>query len=229
MRIEHLESLATTTSAASAKFAFCDDITSGFMEGFCAANVSELADQKRVGQLNAISARMNPAQREALVLTIKQEEAYARAHAAGEIDLSGTARAMYQIDAEQSLRDDFLAALQIFEAGKHPSGSVQTYREADARLNAVYRKEMANAEAHEKEYGAVQSVGIRDAERAWLKYRGGWVAFARLRYPAIPPEAWLTLLTSDRTSVLDGSFCDMDAVDGPCAQKGNTWKPSPLP
>ena len=28
---------------------------------------------------------------------------------------------------------------------------------------------------------------------------------------------------SDRPiSILDGSFCDMDAVDGPCAQKGDT-------
>ena len=39
----------------------------------------------------------------------------------------------------------------------------------------------------------------------------------------------LVLLINDRISILDGSFCDMDAEDGPCAEKGDTWKPSLLP
>ncbi len=229
IRIQHLESMNAKTPADHTKFSFCDDITSGFMEGFCAAYVSELADQERSATLGPISARMSPSQREAFDKLVKGEEAYAHAHADGEIDLSGTARAMFQIDAEQTLRDDFLAALKSFEEGKYPTGSANEYEDADAQLNSAYRKAISDAEEHKKEYGAVQPDGIRDTEREWLKYRDSWVAFARLRYPTVPAEAWLTLLTSDRTSILDGSFCDMDAEDGPCAQKGNTWKPSPLP
>jgi uncharacterized protein YecT (DUF1311 family) len=229
IRLKHLESLIAKVPAGGTKFSFCDDITSGFMEGFCAANESELADRKRAEQLSEISAAMNSIQREAFAQLIKDEETYARAHAGGEIDLSGTARAMYQIDAEETLRDDFLAALQSFEAGRYPSGSAQVYRDADARLNSAYRKAMGDAEEHKKDYGAVQPEGIRDAERAWLKYRDAWVAFAKLRFPSVPSEAWLVLLTNDRTSILDDSFCDMDAVDGPCAWKGDTWNPSPLP
>ena len=75
----------------------------------------------------------------------------------------------------------------------------------------------------------MQPKGIRDAERAWLKYRDSWIAFAKLRYPSVPADAWLVLLTNDRTSILDGSFCDIDVVEGPCIHKGDTWKPSPLP
>lgn len=217
------------TRADHTKFSFCDDITSGFMEGFCAAYVSELADQERSASLGPISARMSPTQKEAFDKLVKSEEAYAHAHAAGEIDLSGTARAMFQIDAEQTIRDDFLAALESFEAGKYPRGSAKEFEDADTELNSCYRKAIGNAEKHEKEYGAVQPDGIRGAERKWLKYRDSWVAFAKLRYPTVPSEAWLILLTSDRASILDGSFCDMDAEDGPCAQKGDTWKPSPLP
>jgi uncharacterized protein YecT (DUF1311 family) len=229
IRLKHIESLDAKTHTSIVKFDFCDDITSGFMEGSCAAYGSELADQRRSAQLNAVSAQMSSAQQVAFVQLVKEEEAYARAHATGEIDLSGTARAMYQIDAEQTLRDDFLAAIQSFESGRYPSGSERIYRDADARLNSAYRKALSNAEEHIRDYGAVQPSGIRDAERAWLKYRDAWIDLAKLRYANLSPEALLALLTNDRTSILDGSFCDMDAVDGPCAQQGDTWKPKPLP
>lgn len=228
IRLRDLESRSTNLPATNTKFSFCDDITSGFMEGFCASYGSEIADRKRTESLHELSVQMNHAQRQAFDQLNQLEQAYARSHAR-EIDLSGTARAMFQIDAQDTLRDDFIAALQSFEAGRLPTGSAQQYHDADARLNSVYRQEMGNAEGHKRDYGAVQPAGIRDAERAWLKYRDAWVAFAKLRYPTVTSEMWLTLLTKDRTSVLDGSFCDMDADDGPCAQKGDTWKPSPLP
>ncbi len=224
-RIRHLESLEKGPTAA--KFSYCDDITSGFMEGFCADYNSEIADGRREDQFLAFVSSFTPAQRVAFATVRKLEEGYAEAHGAGEIDLSGSARGMFEIDAEESLRDDFLAALEAFEAGRLPAGSFEAYGEADARLNSVYGTTMSDAEARKGEYGAIQTDGIRDTERAWLKYRDAWVRFAKLRYPAVPADAWLTLLTEDRISVLDGSFCDMDA-DGPCTQKGGTWKPSPL-
>jgi hypothetical protein len=228
-RLDHIESLATRIIIRDEKLNFCDDITSGFMGGFCAASVSELADQKRLRSFDAMSAQMNPAQRQAFAQLIDKEADYSRAHGMGEIDLSGTARAVFQIDAEQTLRDDFLAALQSFGSGKTPNGSVRAYKDADAALNLAYHRAIAIAEAHKKDYGAVQPSGIRDTERAWLKYRKAWMAFAKLRYPNVLPAAWLALLARDRASILDGSFCEMDAVDGPCMQKGDTWKPSPLP
>ncbi len=229
IRIRHLESLGAGSPATGSTFDFCDDITSGFMEGFCAAYGSEIGDQKRATSLDALASRFTPVQRSAFEALHKSEEEYADAHARGEIDLSGTARAMFQIDAEQSLRDDFLAALQSFEKGDLPKGITNDAHEADQRLNAAYGKVMQDAEIHKADYGAVQPEGIRNAERAWLKYRDAWLAFAKLRYPDVDSDSWLALLTTDRTSVLDGSFCDMDDEDRRCARQGDTWKPSPLP
>lgn len=228
-RLKDIESRFAKSAAEAAKFSFCDDISSGFMQGFCAAYFSELADASRTKSLISMAASMNQAQRQAFEQLNKLEQSYARAHADGEIDLSGTARAMFQIDAEDSLRDDFISALQSFEAGKFPTGATEAFQGADARLNATYRHVMNRTEEHKNDYGAIQPEGIRAAERSWLKYRDAWLQFAKLRYPGVAPEVWLTLLTNDRASVLDGSFCDMDAEDGPCAQKGDTWKPSPLP
>lgn len=230
-RIEHLESMQKS-AGADAKFSYCDDITSGAMEGYCAAYFRELADQDRAKTLDAIPERFTPAQRDAFSELVLAQQAYALAHGNGEIGSSGTARSMYAIDAEQTLRGDFLAAVQSFEAGHYPGGSPASFAEADARLNLAYKKAVAYAEAHKADNGAVQPDGIRDAERAWLKYRDAWVAFAKLRYPAVLAEAWLTLLSKDRTSILDGSFCDMDAIangDKRCAHQGDTYKPRPLP
>ena len=228
-RIQHLEKLEKPSSPTGNTFDFCDDITSGFMEGFCAARASELQDQRREDSIRSITDPFTADQKTAFGNLRRAEETYAESHGRGEIDLSGSARAMFQIDAEDSLRDDFIEAVTYFESGNIPGGDAASYREADSKLNIVYRRVMAKTEQHKSEYGAVQPEGIRAAERAWLKYRDAWLVFAKVRYPNVPPEAWLTLLTRDRISVLDGSFCDMDAEDGPCASHGDTWKPSPLP
>lgn len=229
IRLEDLESREKPTTNRT-EFDFCNDITSGFMEGFCAAYGSELADQKRADHILGLSTSMGDDQRRAFDQLVEAEKTYARAHADGEIDTSGTARAMYQIDAEDSLRDDFIAALQSFAEKKDlPRGSAADYRESDDQLNAVYRSTIAEAEIHKTEYGAVQPEGIRNAERAWLHYRDLFVKFAHLQYANVPEDAWLTLSTRDRIAVLDGSFCDMDSVEGKCAPQGDRWKPSPLP
>lgn len=231
-RIDHLESMQTSTGEDAGKFSYCDDITSGAMEGYCAALFRELAEQDRAKTLNALPGQFTQAQRDAFSALVTSEQAYALAHGKGEIDLSGTARAMYENDAEQTLRDDFLAAIQSFESGRYPTGSPATYAEADAHLNQAFEKAVAYAEVHKSDSGAVQPDGIRNAQGAWEKYRDAWVRFAKLRYPAVPAEAWLTLLTKDRTSILDGSFCDMDAIangDQRCAHQGDTYKPRPLP
>lgn len=229
IRLEDLKSRGAP-GTKKPEFDFCNDITSGFMEGFCAGYSSELADQRRADQILRISTSLRNDQREIFDQLVQAEKAYAHAHGDGEIDTSGTARAMYQIDAEDSLRDDFLTGLQSFDQGKNlPRGSAQDYRQADDQLNAIYRSSIAEAEIHKSEYGAVQPEGIRNAERAWIHYRDLFVKFARLKYPEVPGDAWLTLLTRDRISVLDGSFCDMDAVEGKCAPQHDRWKPSPLP
>jgi len=106
----------------------------------------------------------------------------------------------------------------VFETGRCPIGSSSQYSDADARLNLAYPKALSVAEEHKNEHGAVQPEGILDAERASLKYRDAWIGFARLRCPSRPSEAWLVSRTNHRTSILDGSFCDIDVVDGSCAQ-----------
>lgn len=97
-------------------------------------------------------------------------------------------------------------------------------------MNRTYRKAIATAEAGKPGYGAIQPEGIRQAERAWLKYRGAWVAFARLRYPTIGAEAWSALLTKDRVAILEDTLCEMGSRDARCEQREeDSEAPRPLP
>ena len=132
---------------------------------------------------------------------------------------------MFEIDAESSLKDDFLEAVTAFESGKLPHTSAIESAKADEALNLAYRENLQIADIHKTEYGAIQPDGIRQAERAWLKYRDAWLEFAAMRYPAVARNAWLQLLTADRTLILSGKSCGtLEECDGE-----DQWRPRPLP
>jgi len=218
-RIRHLESLRDKPAAPGSKFRSCDDMTSFIMMGYCSAYDKELTDQKRTGDLRALSSAWLQTQQTAFNALVQTEQAYSEAHGEWEIDASGLLRAANEIGAEQNLRDKFLKALRSFEKGDLPHGSADDFAKADARLNALYRKVLASAEEHKSDLGAVQPKGVRTAERAWLKYRDAWVVFAKLRYPSVSPESWLTLLTADRIAVLKDTSCEITHDPPPCGDR----------
>ena len=57
IRFDHVATLTQKGRSPGTKFDFCDDITSGFMQGFCAAYASELDDQKRTDSLSRITSQ----------------------------------------------------------------------------------------------------------------------------------------------------------------------------
>ena len=224
-RVKDLQARIDAPNVTHTKFDFCDATTSGFMMGFCSARAEERHSVERDDRLAKL-AKAWPAQQQTLFAqTVKLQAEYAEAHARGEIDLSGTARAMFEIDTEASLKDDLLEAVTAFETGKLPQASADEATQADAALNQAYRMSLQTAEAHKAEYGAVQPEGIRKAERAWLKYRDAWLAFAAIRYPTITRDGWLELLSADRTLILAGKSCGtLEDCDGE-----EQWSPRPLP
>jgi uncharacterized protein YecT (DUF1311 family) len=227
-RIEHVESLSSQPTPSAAKFKFCDDATSGFMDGFCTSYEAELANQSRTNALQDLSSKWPEPEQSAFAALEKAQEAYAEAHAKGEIDLSGTSRAAQEIAAEQSLRDSFLDALKSFEKGDLPHHSVAEAQQTDSDLNRVFREAISDAETTKSKYGAVQPEGIRTAERAWLAYRDAWIAFAKLRYPSVGAETWLTILSMDRIATIHGGHCSSDPDNSQCEQQ-DTRAPRPLP
>jgi uncharacterized protein YecT (DUF1311 family) len=227
--LKDIEALPSKTGTDEKKLEYCDEVLSMIEIGFCAGNDKDIRDQHRMEKLDRLSSGWSQEQKAALSSLIRAEEAYSSARAHGEINIAGTMRAIFGIEAETSLRNNFLAALESIEAGRLPNGTQDDFSRADAELNLIYRKAISDAESKKSDYGAVQPDGIRESERSWLKYRDAWIAFAKLRYPKVGADAWLTLLTNDRIAVLKDTECEIGIDNPACAGQDDEHPPRPLP
>jgi hypothetical protein len=197
-RITHL---AGMKARPAEDFHFCNDITSGLAMGYCAAHDARIAGAARETETARLTAGWSAAETQAFARLRTAHAAYVEAHGSGEVDLSGTARGAMAIEAEEALRDEFLALLKDLAAGHAPRYDAGGYRAADARLNAAYRKRIAETEPADSP-GPVTREGIRDAQRAWLRYRDSFLAFAAVKYPKMSRDSLAAWLTDQRIAKL---------------------------
>jgi len=198
-RVSHLAELRDRSWSGS-DFGYCDAITSGLAMGYCAGHDARIAGARRDARLAQLSARWTPRERRLLAPLRQAVDAYATAHGEGEIDLTGTARGAMTVGAEEALRDEFLAMIERLETGRAPHFSTARFQAADAALNAAYREAMRGP--FYESPGSVTREGIQTAERAWLRYRDAFLAFAALRYPQLPRDSLAAWLTEQRTLLL---------------------------
>ena len=199
-RVSHLAELKAKGWTGN-DFHFCDDITSGYAGGFCAAHEAEIKGGKREAELAAIVARWKPAERQAFESLRQAHAAFVEAHGSGEIDLSGTLRGAMVVEAEEALRDVLLEMVKALEAGRAPRLGAADYRAADAALNAGYRRFLASEGVGGTYPGAVTRDGVRGAQRAWIRYRDAFLAFAALRYPQLARDGLAAWVTQKRTKM----------------------------
>ncbi|TFI57233.1 DUF1311 domain-containing protein [Sphingomonas parva] len=201
-RVRHLAG-AKMEGWTGSDFHFCDDVTSGLAMGYCAGHHERIDTARRAAALAVLMRGWTPAERQAFAPLQKARDAWVDAHGGGEVDLSGTARAAMQIGAEEAAREAFTEMLRRLSTGRAPRYTSAQYRAADAALNAAYRKAIREADTG-RGIGAVTQVGIRDAQRAWLRYRDAFVAFAKLKWPGVPSDSLAAWLTIERTKMLQG-------------------------
>jgi uncharacterized protein YecT (DUF1311 family) len=197
-RLEHLAKLQRERWTGT-NFHLCDDITSGFMGGHCAAHDQRKKQRARQGKQLALLAGFGPADRATYDKLRAAADKYFEARTQNEVDLSGTARAALQIEEQAALEKSFLAALEQLEKKKALPAKTGPLAEVDARLNVEYRRVMA---VKEPVWGTVEKAGITKTQRSWLKYRDAFVAFARQRYASLPSDQIQAWLTDVRTAML---------------------------
>lgn len=183
-------------------FHYCDDITSGLAMGYCESHEAGMAGARREAALAAMTSGWTAAEKQAFARLRTAHEAYADAHGSGEVDLSGTARAAMSIAAEEALRDELVEVLERLRSGRALPTAAARLPAEDAALNAAYRRRLREAAGAGDHPGAVTAEGIRAAERAWLRYRDSFLAFAAIRYPRVPRAELAAWLTRQRTAVL---------------------------
>ena len=198
-RIEHLVAMKKAGARAETDFDLCDDVTSGYAMGFCASHQQDVRKIARAAEYSQITAAWTPAHRTAFAALERARDAYADARVENEVDVSGTGRAVFMVEAEEEVAEGFLKLLKRLEAGQGAAERPAALAAADRELNAVYRKVQGLPDL---ELGTVTKSGIRETQRVWLRYRDAWLAFARVKYPSLPQDALAAALTAERTKIL---------------------------
>jgi uncharacterized protein YecT (DUF1311 family) len=201
-RIERLARMARDSKPAV--FDICDDATSGMTGGLCAGIDESRKKRQRQAAMGGLREKMPELQRKRFDALLDANEAFARHRSDMETDMSGTARASMAIIAAMRARDTLAADLRDAEAGKFPQASKAAFANADAELNAVYRRVMKQSVDKEARFesSTVTKADVKATQRSWLAYRDAWTAFAALRYPQVPAEAWKARLTLRRIAQL---------------------------
>lgn len=166
----------------------------------------------REHELDRIGKHWGRALRAAYARLRKAAAEFADASSSNETDQSGTGRGEFADEMYTDEMDDFLHTLQAGERGDFPRYSESEFIRQDKKLNEAYRRVMhpENGESAQSDiFTGIATDGVREAQRAWLRYRDAWVAFARLRYPSVPAFAWKAMLTEKRIAQLN----DLEGVE----------------
>lgn len=185
-RVEHLLALRDGKPAKS-PFDLCDDTTSGLSAGSCASVAEDSKDADRTKKLAAITSKLTPAQKQLYDRVYSAESKFEDTRVRNEIDLSGTARAAFQLEDLGLLRDQFLINLERFSGSNIPQATADDVKNLDAQMNAAYQRVMTAPESAFQS-GTVKREGVRETQRDWLPLRDSWVAFARAAYPRLSPD-----------------------------------------
>lgn len=199
-RVEHLAKLRQEKWKGD-DFSLCDDITSGFMQGHCASLSERFVEAKRKKRLSGLTSKWAEKDRKAFDVLSNTLEKFITSRTENEVDLSGTGRGAFMIEEESALREAFLSAVEKFEHGELPRFSSEQFAQADKELNTIYSKLQ---KTKDPSWGTVTADGIKQAQRAWLKYRDACVVFGQQKYPKTSADSWKTWLTRDRIKMLNG-------------------------
>jgi hypothetical protein len=175
---------------------FCDDITSGFMMGWCASHGERIQEIARDARKQA-ATRGLPAP--ALKRLDKAAEAFFSARSMNEVDMSGTARGAISIGERASLRDDHVAMLEKLAdpAFAPPAGDAA---QAERALQQTYDDLMRcmKSKAPPPMAGVPEAPGIKKTELSWVAYREAWLSLVG----GAKRQAWKAWLAEKRTTML---------------------------
>lgn len=184
------------SQASPARFDYCNggaQLSNWPEKLVCASIETRLKRKKRESHLAELVAPW----------TGEQKDAFSRARAAFsqfeefEEHAENTCAVPVEIctmDIDDRLETAFAANIDSFEQGKLPAFTHQQRGNANYALNASYQRLLT---VTYRSNGNLM-LKIRDAERAWQAYRDAFLAFAKLRWPSVSGDSWLTFLIDER-------------------------------
>jgi uncharacterized protein YecT (DUF1311 family) len=196
---------ASRSGRATKWYTYCNlgfELDQGVEYG-CAQEAFEDAQNKRLDHLKLIASKWTAAQRSSFNAVLKAHDAYADANSSAESP-PGTGRGASMLEVQDNVNQEFAADIDRLEQRKLPKATHLDYVHANQDLNSGYRKvwaELVQTKAQDPDEPGPRN--LLAAERAWLVYRDAFVAFAKLRWPQVSPDSWLTFLTRERIARLE--------------------------
>jgi hypothetical protein len=183
-------------------FSYCDDIDPGLGTGLCASHAAARARPQRERAQRALIAGWTPQQRAAYEPLRRAFEEFVAASASGDLARGGSSYASLRSRLEQGLRDQFADMLQRLERGRAPNFTAGQLRTEDLQLNQAYQARLAD----ERQFDApgISPESIQNAQRAWLRYRDAFLAFAAVKYPQVSRDSLAAWLTQNRSQIIPG-------------------------
>ena len=196
-RLDHLKEMKSTGSKET--FDICDDLSSGFMMGVCQGIISQKASYKRNTEIDSVTKTWSRKERAEFDKLRKTANIYFDARSTSEVDLSGTARAMYEYQESDNLENAFRN--HVFEVDHcdikmTSSGDfIKSGKELDSVYSLVLNKKPFD-------YGTVTKDQIRQTQKKWIAYRDAWVRFGKIKCPNSNGETIKTIVTKERIEQL---------------------------
>ena len=172
------------------------------MMGACAANAQRIEEAKRAARYRSKLAGWTAPERAAFERLRQAARAFFTARSSNEVDLSGTARAEFEIEEDERLEESFAAFLDKLERGRCPAragdGAGEDRPATERRLSAGHEGALRGPD-----FGTVTTPDIRETERTWPAYRDAWTDFARVKFPQSDSRGIRTWLTRERVEMLE--------------------------
>lgn len=196
-RAEYLYGLLKSNWQGS-DYSWCTGAADSINAGFCAHHDARVAGARRDQIVAGLASRWSSGEAADRFARLKSAmEHFVAARSGNEVEQSAALHVAVTVEEEETLREQFVSDLKGFAQGNPPCLGAEKSAGADARMNAIYRQiQRTPPEQYREGHGTVEQAGIKDVQRAWLRYRDAWVAFVAAAYPAVPKEAvvnWLTL------------------------------------
>ena len=177
---------------------FCQDITSGYMMGWCSSHEERIASIARDARKRAAAKGLPSA---AFERFDKAAAAFFSARSMNEVDMSGTMRGALSVGQQATLEDDHVTTLEHLAdpAFTPPAGDAAA---AERDLQETYDRLMKCKKTRAGLPGRRQRRRDREAELLWLPYREAWISLVTETRPTARRDTWKAWLTAKRTAML---------------------------
>jgi len=190
-------------------FNFCDHVTSGVGQAYCASRANDEDEIKRDSKLKKLKAQLREDDRQLLENAYDAMDKFIEAKADYEEGHGGTGMAAWVLESRMEQMNEYIELIKKIIGGFKPSPA-DPFQIADGKLNNKYRQLMDRLRKVDTNqlYWSATPDNIRSVQRLWINYRDASTRLFSHIEPSVEENIWKSWLTERRIENL-GSINEM--------------------